>query len=105
MRVLLFILCVCVFIVFVLGQYVQAGEVKPRLVVFVAKWCSACKTAKPVIDEIEADGYKVTRYDADEEPDVLKKYKVRSLPTFLIYRDNELVLRTSYVEAVKAYFE
>jgi thiol-disulfide isomerase/thioredoxin len=98
-------LIVCVIALFVLGQYVQAGEVKPRLVVFVSKWCEACRTAKPVIDEIEAAGYKVTRYDADEEPDVLKKYKVRSLPTFLIYRDNDLVLRTSYVEAVKVYFE
>jgi thioredoxin 1 len=102
MKYLLLLLAVVLF--FAVRQYVVASESKPHLVVFSAKWCGACQAAKPIVDEIEAGGYKVVRFDADEHPDVLRRYGVRSLPTFIVYKDGKVVLRTNSVQAVKAYF-
>jgi len=105
MRLLLLVLFAIVLVLFWLGQYTRACEVKPRLVVFSATWCGACKDAKPIVDKIEAKGYKVTRYDADADPEILKQYKVKSLPTFIIYKGGEVVARTNYVEVVQTYFD
>jgi thioredoxin 1 len=105
MKILAVLLVIVVVAVFVLGQFVvAASDLKPRLVVFTAKWCGACKAVKPTIDAIEAKGYQVTRYDADEQPDILKKYRVKSLPTFIIYTGDR-VERTNYIEVVRAWFE
>ncbi len=71
----------------------------PTLTVFSAKWCSACQHAKPTINKIEQSGVKVTRIDADEQPQLLRENNVNLLPTFIAIKDGK-TLRTQDVNAV-----
>jgi len=69
------------------------------LTVFSAKWCGACQHAKPIVNKIELSGVKVIRIDADEQPQLLRKNNVKSLPTFIAVKDGK-TLRTQDVNAV-----
>jgi thiol-disulfide isomerase/thioredoxin len=50
---------------------------------FYAKWCSHCKHIKPVFEEAgeQSDSHFVL-IDCEEAPDICKRNKVRSYPTF-----------------------
>ena len=66
-----------------------------RLLDFYADWCGPCKKQDPILDELEAeyDGVEFEKIDVDEEQDVANQYQVRSLPTVVIERDDEIVDR------------
>ncbi|MFB6152614.1 MAG: thioredoxin [Halodesulfurarchaeum sp.] len=66
------------------------------LIDFHADWCGPCKTQDPIIEELEEDyGESVTfQYvDVDEEPDVANEYQVRSIPTVIVKREEDVVER------------
>ena len=67
----------------------------PVLVDFWASWCMPCKMLTPVIEELaeEAEGYKVGKVNVDEEPELARQYKVMSIPTFLVFKNGEMVKR------------
>mgnify|MGYP003306454455 CR=1 FL=1 len=60
---------------------------KPALIDFFATWCGPCQRLSPIIDELaeeyagKVDIYKV---DVDEERELAKLFRVRSIPT-LVY--------------------
>lgn len=68
----------------------------PVLVDFFATWCGPCRMMAPVIDEIssEADGkYKVYKVDIDECENLARKFKIRGVPTFLIFDQGDEIRR------------
>lgn len=65
----------------------------PVLVDFYADWCGPCKMMAPVVEKLaeEFDGkVKVGKINVDEEPELAQKYRVVSIPTFLILKDGEV---------------
>lgn len=65
----------------------------PVLVDFYADWCGPCKMMAPVVAHLaeEFDGQvKVGKINVDEEPELASKYRVVSIPTFLIIKDGEV---------------
>lgn len=67
---------------------------KPCLVDFFATWCGPCKTMGPVIEEIanEYDGkVKVGKLDIDENPNMVSKYQIMSVPTMIVFKNGEPV--------------
>lgn len=68
----------------------------PVLVDFYATWCGPCQTMMPIIDEVKSvlcDGVRVLKVDVDKNHEAAAKYKVRSVPTLLLFKNGEIVYR------------
>ena len=64
-----------------------------KLEYYGAKWCGPCQLLKPIIKELKDDGLNIEIIDIDENPDKATKNKVMSVPTVIIYKDNEVFER------------
>ena len=68
--------------------------VKEGLVVvdFYATWCGPCKMIGPVLEELSQElEIKVVKVDVDEHLEIAKNFAIMSVPTILIYKNNEIV--------------
>lgn len=66
----------------------------PVLVDMFATWCGPCKMMAPVVEEIakEYEGIaKVGKVDIDQDSDLAASYRIMSVPTFLIFKNGEVV--------------
>ena len=73
-------------------QDIIKGE-KPILVDFFADWCAPCKTMNPILKSIKSkmgDEIKILKINVDKNQAVADKFNVRGIPTFIIFKQNEL---------------
>lgn len=66
----------------------------PVLVDFWAPWCAPCRAIAPHLASL-ADRYegkaKVVKVDIDENPQTPSEYRVRGIPTLLLFKGGEVV--------------
>jgi len=55
-----------------------------------ATWCGPCRMLAPVLDEIEAEmpDVKFCKINVDEEPALTALFKVQSIPTVAVVKNN-----------------
>ena len=98
---LIIVACVFMFASCDMPKY-QSGNVsdigskhKVEMLIFSAKWCSACKRVPPSISEIRSDFPKVTfreiDIDASENASLVKQFQVSSIPHFELTVDDRSV--------------
>ena len=78
------------------------GSDVPVLVDFWATWCMPCRMLAPVIEEIASENegkIKVGKVNVDENPDLARKYRVRSIPTVLVFKNGELTATSVGVDS------
>ena len=66
------------------------ASAEPVLVDFWAKWCTPCKLVGPLVAESAktyAGRLKVVKLDIDENPAAASRYRVRSIPTLMVFKD------------------
>src|SRR3989338_8227783 len=74
------------------SEVLKAGV--PALVDFWAEWCGPCRALAPTLDELAtefAGKVKITKMNVDENPDVPGRYRIRGIPTLLLFKGGELV--------------
>jgi thioredoxin 1 len=69
-----------------------------------ATWCGPCRMIAPIIDELagEMPDVKFCKINVDEEPELTRMFKVESIPTVALVKDNTLLdLSIGYVPKEK----
>jgi len=69
--------------------------VKTEVIDFWATWCGPCKLMNPILDEVEKENpdLTITRVDIDSDKDMVQKYNIQSVPTYVILKDGKEVDR------------
>ena len=62
-----------------------------KLVEFYARWCGFCNRQHPILEEM--DKIWIGRVDTDDNRNIAQKYRVNSLPTFILFKDGNEVDR------------
>jgi thioredoxin len=73
-------------------KYIQSHTFKSKgqLVDFYADWCGPCRMMKPVVKELQDEGYPVIQVDVDENPDLSSHFYITSIPTFALIVDGSM---------------
>ena len=73
-------------------EVTEAGV--PVLLDFYADWCGPCKMMAPLVSEM-AQKYegrcKVGKCNVDENPKTAEKFRIMSIPTFLLFKEGAAV--------------
>ncbi len=58
-----------------------------------AEWCGPCRMIAPVLDELEKElsDVKFCKINVDAEPELTKLFKVQSIPTVALVKNNTLL--------------
>lgn len=96
--------------IFFLGVYMQPQNVNQGeferiianqegfiLVDFWATWCAPCKAIAPLLEKVaeEQTNLTVLKVDVDQNNGLASKYRVRSIPTLLLIKDEEVIAQKS----------
>lgn len=61
---------------------------------FTAEWCNPCQRTRPVAEELKRDGLiDFIFVDADSEIELLEKFGIKSIPTYILLEDGREVKR------------
>jgi len=62
---------------------------------FTADWCQPCKKVRPIVEELNKDTANVIFQiiDVDMENDLVKTFQITSVPTFILFEDEEQINR------------
>lgn len=64
------------------------------MVDFYADWCGPCKMMGPLVEKmaVKYEGkVKIGKLNVDESMEIAQKYRVASIPTFIFFKNGEVV--------------
>ena len=63
------------------------------LVDFWAEWCGPCKSMHPIFSRMakKYDHIRFARVNVDNSQDVARKFNVQSIPTFIMFKNGQIV--------------
>ena len=70
------------------------------LVDFYATWCQPCKMMHPILQQVKevlGESIRIIKVDVDKYGTTASQYRVQSVPTLMLFRQGEMLWRTSGV--------
>lgn len=63
---------------------------------FYAPWCGPCQMMGPIIDQLSEEKQfenkiKFVKVNVDQNPELATQYNIFSIPTFIIFKDGQVV--------------
>jgi thioredoxin 2 len=77
---------------------VIGGTDVPVLVDFYADWCGPCKVMAPLLDDLasaRAGELLVVKLDTDRDPALSARFKIRGIPTLIVFRGGQESARST----------
>lgn len=68
-----------------------------KLVLTTAEWCGPCKAIK---EQITKNNYNVDIKDFDQDKDFFKEHGIKSVPTLLVFDDDNLASKVNGTDAI-----
>ena len=62
---------------------------------FTADWCGPCKKVRPIVEKLIKYGYSFQVIDVDIEKELVKKFEISSVPTFILFKNEKSIKRIS----------
>lgn len=72
---------------------VAANAPNDVLLDFTASWCGPCQKMSPIVSRLQRQGLPIRKVDVDQEPDLARKYQIKSIPAFVLVQDGREVQR------------
>jgi len=65
-----------------------------HILYFTAEWCNPCQRTRPVAEELKREGaIDFLFIDADTEIELLEKFGIKSIPTYILIEDGKEIRR------------
>jgi thioredoxin 1 len=64
---------------------------------FTAEWCNPCKKTKPIVEQLNTEQIMAKFFIIDVDSDIerTKDFEIRSVPTFIVMKDNKEIHRVT----------
>jgi thioredoxin 1 len=64
---------------------------------FTADWCNPCKKTKPIVEELNREQIMAKFFivDVDSDIEMTKDFEIKSVPTFVVMKDNAEIYRVT----------
>jgi len=71
-----------------------------KILYFTADWCAPCKRVRPIVEQLNKDQSDVRFFiiDVDLETEMASDFEIKSVPTFVVMKDNTEIHRVSGVQ-------
>ena len=83
------------------------GEECYLLFYFTAKWCGPCKKMYPLIEKLseglDSSKVEIFKVDIDQNDELCSQLEVKSVPTFYLFKKNDLLGQCSGADITKVH--
>ena len=68
-----------------------------HILYFTADWCNPCKKTRPIVEELNREQIMAKFFiiDVDVEIEMAQDFEVKSIPTFVLIKDNTEIHRVT----------